>query len=315
MSIDYGYNRTARAGYSHPIQHLPSNSLSDGVAAAGRFIVAPYLPLLRYNDQEFVYTVISTGKILAQDSNGAIVPAGLKLEAEAYAVALGTSVAAADTQALVRYTALDVQNGIKNAKGVLVVENEPVVKSWFTGTTQNLTVGFWCGVAQYDIYAHAGGDNLNATNLNNINFNRQAVVGPLQDYHMQYPVVKDVSTIRSAPLKGISGLVAGPTDVKHGAFITYDRESNFVIAEPGGYGFGTYAVPSIVGQVTGLRVYKNAATGAVIGNHNFLDKVVAPNAATASIMNQIPNSQNDGMGTYITYSNGYAVVEFGLQFR
>ena len=313
---DFGTNQLVREGYQHPIQHIPSNSFSDGIAPAGTFIVAPYLPLLRYNEDKFVYTVISSGKIIALDSNGNVVPAGLRLEAAAYAVALGTSVAAADTQALVRYTATDVANGVRNFAGTLVVENEPVVKSFFTGATLVNTISYYIGVAQYDIFAHAGGtDNLDPTKIKYVNFNRQPSIAPLCDYHMQYPVVKDVATIRTAPLKGIAGLVSTRVNVKLGAFVTYDRESNFIIAQPGDYGFGTTPVEAIVGQVTGLKVFKDEDTGAKVGDHNFLDKVVAPNAATASVLNQVPNSQNDGMGTYITYSNGYAVVQFGLHFR
>ena len=47
------------------------------------------------------------------DSKGQIVPAGLRFEAEAYATALATSVATADAQALVRYSASDVSVTLK----------------------------------------------------------------------------------------------------------------------------------------------------------------------------------------------------------
>jgi len=32
-------------------------------------------------------------------------------------------------------------------------------------------------------------------------------------------------------------------------------------------------------------------------------------------LNALPNSQNDGLGTFIIKSNGYPMVEFGLHFR
>ena len=131
---------------------------------------------------------------------------------------------------------------------------------------------------------------------------------------MQYPVVKDLATIRSAPLAGISAVVATLAQITFGTFITYDRESNFVPCSDL-YGYGTSNPEAIIGQVTGLRVYKDPDTQTVVGTHNWLDKVVAPNAATADLLNQVPSSQNEGMGTYITYSNGYAVVEFGVQTR
>ena len=131
---------------------------------------------------------------------------------------------------------------------------------------------------------------------------------------MQYPVVKDVATIRKAPLAGIAGVVAGKTDITFGTFITYDRESNFVPCDDL-YGYGTANKEAIVGQVTGLRIYKDPDTDVVTGNHNLLDKVVAPNVATANLLNQVPSAHNEGMGTYLTYSGGYAVAEFGIQTR
>lgn len=312
---DYGLNRSAVQGFSIPQQVvIPANTLSEGVSPAGRFIVAPYLPLLRFNVEKDVDVVISSGKVLALDSTGQIVPAGLKLEAAAYAAALVTDVATADAQALVRYSATDVAKGVRNFKGVLVVANEPVVKSWFTGAVQDNTVSYFVGVGQYDIFRHAGGDNISPGTIRNINFNPQPTIAFLSDYHMQYPLVKDVATVRTAALAGISAVVADPTDITFGSFITYDRESNFVPTSDL-YGYGTTPAEAIVGQVTGLRIYKDATTGAVTGNHNLLNKVVAPNAATASLMDQVPNSANSGMGTFITYSNGYGVVEFGIQTR
>lgn len=319
MAIDYnsfGYNRPSATGFSIPQQTIvPTNTLSEGVSPAGRFIVAPYLPLLRTNVEKHVDVVISSGKVLALDSKGQIVPAGLRFEAEAYATALATDVATADAQALVRYTHNDVAKGVRNFKGDLVVANEPVVKSWFTGTTQDNKVSYFVGVGQYDIFRHAGGDNLNPATIRNINLNPQPVIAFLSDYHMQYPVVKDVATIRSAPLAGIAGVVAAPEAITFGTFITYDRESNFVPCSDL-HGYGTSSPEAIVGQVTGLRIYKDPADNdKVVGDHNFLDKIVAPNAATADLLNQVPSSQNSGMGTYLTYSGGYAVAEFGIQTR
>lgn len=309
----FANNTANRTGYEVPLQHTPSHGFSDGISPAGTFRVAPYLPLLRYNEEKFVQIVIATGKIVAFDSKGDIVPAGLRFEAEEYAAALATSVAAADAQALVRYTSTDVQKGVKNFKGVLVTANEPVVKSFFTGTTLDNEVSFYCGVTMGEVFAHAGGNNQNPTQLTNTNFNRQPNIGFMCDYHQQYAVVKDLASVRTAPQVGVAALVAQPTEFAHGTFITYDRESNFVPCAK--HGFGSTDIAAVIGQVTGITIFKNAITGAEVTNHNFLDKVVAPNAATANAMNQIPNSQNNGTGTYLIQSNGYAVVEFGLHFR
>ena len=218
---DYGLNRQANTGFMIPQQDfIPPNTLSDGIAPAGRFIVAPYLPLIRFNPEKHVDVVISSGKVLAMDSVGQIVPAGLRFEADAYATALATSVAAADAQALVRYTSYDVTKGVRNFKGVPVVADEPVVKSFFTGTTQDNTISYFVGVGQYDIFRHAGGDNLTPTALRNINMNIQPVISFLADYHMQYPLVKDVATIRTAPLSGIAGVVSTKSAITFGNILS-----------------------------------------------------------------------------------------------
>ena len=313
----YGLNTVNKTGHDLPLQYVPSNQHSPGIAPAGPFIVAPYLPRLRRDVEKFVYIVISSGKVVAFDKAGFVVPAGLKLEAEAYAAALVTSVAAADAQALVRYSSIDVAEGQKNYKGVAVVANEPVVKSWFTGSTQNNFVSYYAGVAFQNVYQHAGGDNHNPATLNYTNFNPQPTFTILCDYHMQYPVVADAATIRGAALTGIAGIVADPSEYTIGSFITYDRESNFVPANPTGdlHGYGSTDPEAILGQVTGQRIFKNATTGAIIESDNYLDKVVAPNAATASVLNEIPNALNGGMPTFVTYSSGYGVVQFGLHFR
>jgi hypothetical protein len=133
------------------------------------------------------------------------------------------------------------------------------------------------------------------------------------DNHQQYPIVKDLATMRTAPLAGIAAMIGMPSDFGWGSFVTYDRESNFVPAAKHGYGSANPA--SIVGQITGITVFKDPTTNAKVGNHNYLDKVVGPNQATANVLNQLPSSHNDGMGTFLTYSNGYGMVEFGVQTR
>ena len=279
--------RQSVAGFQIPqAPMVPNNGLSDGIAPAGTFIVAPYLPLVRYNEDKFTHVVVGSGKPVALDSNGHVVPAGLRL----------------DTTGIVKYTQVDVDNGVRNAKGELVTVGEAVTASF---ADAGITVGPHIGVAPYDYFRHAGGDNLTPTKTTYINFNPQPVIAVLRDYHMQYPVVADVETVRAAALKGISAVVAKKADIQFGGFVTYDAESNFVID----------AAPSFantIGQITGLRVYKDDTTGKVVGNHNLLDRVIAPNAATQSVLNQVANASNDGMGSFITYSGGWAVAEIGL---
>lgn len=292
---DLGLNRQAKAGFQIPLAPMvPNNGLSDGIAPAGTFRVAPYLPLLRYNDDKYTYVVVGSGRPVAQDSNGAVVPAGLRLDYAAWK--------ADATKALVKYTSLDVQNGIRNAAGNLVTDGEAVVASF---DTAGIKVGPHIGVAPYDYFQHAGGDNLTPTATNYINFNIQPVIAVLRDYHMQYPVVASAAIARTSALKGMSVVIGKKADIEFGGFITYDAESNFVVDTAPSF-VGT------VGQVTGLRVYKDDTTNAVIGDHNLLNRVVAPNAATKSVLDQVANVNNDGLGSFIRYSGGWGVVEFGL---
>ena len=236
--------RQSVAGFQIPqAPMVPNNGLSDGIAPAGTFIVAPYLPLVRFNEDKFTHVVVGSGKPVALDSNGNVVPAGLRL----------------DTTGIVKYTQVDVDNGVRNAKGELVTVGESVTASF---ADAGITVGPHIGVAPYDYFRHAGGDNLTPTKTTYINFNPQPVIAVLRDYHMQYPVVADVATVRAAALKGISAVVAKKADIQFGGFVTYDAESNFVID----------AAPSFantIGQITGLRVYKDDTTGKVVGNHCF----------------------------------------------
>lgn len=120
---NYGLHRQNAVGFSTPQQTFtPPNTLSDGIAPAGRFIVAAYLPHLRYNEEKFTDVVISSGKLVAFDSAGKVVPAGLKKDAEAFA---------AGKDAVIKYTAFDVQRGVRNFAGNLVTAGEAVVASFF----------------------------------------------------------------------------------------------------------------------------------------------------------------------------------------
>ncbi|QHJ78730.1 MAG: hypothetical protein [Bacteriophage sp.] len=307
---NYGLHRQNAVGFSTPQQTFtPPNTLSDGIAPAGRFIVAAYLPHLRYNEEKFTDVVISSGKLVAFDSAGKVVPAGLKKDAEAFA---------AGKDAVIKYTAFDVQRGVRNFAGNLVTAGEAVVASFFDANKVLINgISFFSGVAQYDILQNAGGDNITPTTIDKINFNRQPVISFLADYHMQYPVVKDQATLDTAALVGIAAVVAAPGELLTGAFITYDAHSNFVPCVKGGYGYGDADKEAIVGQVTAVKVFRDATTGKVVDgvDRNFLDKVVAPNVATASVLNKVASNQTEGLGTYLTLSNGYAIAEFGIQTR
>lgn len=303
---NYSIVRQANVGFSIPQQAVtPPNTHSDGIAPAGRFIVAPYLPHLRYNEEKFTDVVISSGKPVAFDAKGNIVPAGYLIELQ--------NVVKDKKPATIKYTQRDVQKGVRNFKGALVQDGEAVVDSFGTDNT----ISYFVGVTQYDVFQHAGGDNINPATIDQINFNPQPVISFLSDYHMQYPVVNTQEDLDRAALKGIAAVLAAPGELLTGAFITYDAQSNFVPAQKGGYGYGDAAKEAIVGQLTSVKVFRDPVTGKIDPqvDRNYLDKVVAPNVATASVLNKVASNQTDGLGTYLTLSNGYAIAVFGIQTR
>lgn len=96
--------------------------------------VAPYLPLGLYIELHDDFYVILQGKVVALDSMGFLVPAGLKLDQEAVEALANFGDGNVDFRSatvtnLTRYTQADVDNLVVNSRGVQVVLNEPVVYS------------------------------------------------------------------------------------------------------------------------------------------------------------------------------------------
>ena len=111
----------------------PNFEYSEGIRPAGSFMPAEYLPSVRFNVYFEEHVVLSGGKIVAFDSNGAIVPAGLREQA---ATAVGLLATALEgTADITLYTQQDVDRGVLNSAGVLVKAGEAVVGSYFTEYT------------------------------------------------------------------------------------------------------------------------------------------------------------------------------------
>lgn len=114
--------------------------------------VAPYLPLQFENERHDEHYVILNGKVLALDSFGYLVPAGLRLQHAFYAAEMSTgaadaatALAAAEAAAgftFTKYTQVDVDNSVLNAAGVAAQVGEPVVHSMFVDSL-GLTVSHW----------------------------------------------------------------------------------------------------------------------------------------------------------------------------
>jgi hypothetical protein len=284
----------------------PNFEYSEGIRPAGSFMPAPYLPQVRFNEYFKEAVVLSAGKVVAFDSNGFIVPAGLALQAAAWQTeALATDVATADAiTSLTRYTADDVKRKVKNAAGVLVVNNEPVVKSFFDQTTPFAaltTVSAPIGVAPYNYWPHPGGDGENPALYNVSNWNLQNKVAFLTRYQLEYPLVEDRATYLNAPFSGIAAFVASAGDVKPGGYVTFDTESNVSYV---GYTFGSVPASNIIGQVT-------AVSGP--GPYGYLERVRTSATGPGGVLDAMPGTATAGLPDVVTYSGGYGIARILLQ--
>lgn len=288
----------------------PNVEFSEGYRPAGEFQIAPYLPLVRYDAYNREFKVLSQGKVVGFDVSGYVVPAGLRLQAAAYKVAadaganIGAGLALGDALTTIdKYTAVDVQNGVKNAAGAAVTVGEPVVKSFFNITALPLvqlnTISSAIGITYMDCWPHPGGDGINPATFNRSNYNLQSRIGFLRYYQIELPLVQDTATYKAAPFPGIAACVAAAGTVKPGMFVSYDLNSNFVVS---GYDYGPFSEEDVLGQVTSVR-------GS--GPFQLLDRVrTAQNGV--SVLEAMPGTATVGKSDTITYSGGYGLVRICL---
>lgn len=291
----------------------PDNKLSEGIDSVERHMPAPWLPLVRYDTEFRTHVVISSQKAVAfatdAKGNQYIVPAGLALDVKLAADAGGNA-----TGAKAKYTIEDVKNGVKNAKGEDVTDGELVVASFFEGAEQKVFVSPFCGINNYNIFRHPGGDGVNPSLYNNYNYNPQPTISYNMDYAFQYAMVKDNAEYAKAPLTGIAAFVGDKAMA--GQFITYDENSNFVLAAED-FTYGTTPVERIIGQVSKVVTFFDPATGVKTGNSfNHLDKVVNMSPFDSSNgLNTMPGLDTKGMTAKIHYANGFGLISFSIQTR
>lgn len=205
----------------------PNFEYSEGIRPAGEFQVAPYLPEVRFNIRLLYPIVVSGGKVVAMDSNGYVVPAGLRKQLVAMnakgAVAKTTTRAgqANDIPGLSRYTIKDVEAGVRNSAGVLAADGEAVVESFISGAncdgTQLITVSKGIGVSSYNYWRHAGGNGENPAQFNSLNFSLQNKVAFVCDYQLELPIVTDRATYLAAPFAGMGSMIATSTAAQQAA--------------------------------------------------------------------------------------------------
>lgn len=282
----------------------PDNKLSEGIDSVQQHRPAPWLPAVRYDKEFRTDIVIPSQKPVAfatdKDGNSWLVPAGFALLVEAN-----------DTN--LKYTAADVKAGVKNAEGNPVTVDEPVITSVIAA---DIKISNFVGIVNYNVFRHAGGDGYNPTYLNYRNYNPQPGVSYNMDYAYEYPMVKDEDTYKAAPMVGIAAFI-GETALP-GQFITYDKDSNFVLASPTDFEYGTTKPTRIIGQVSKVTKLFDPATGDATKNtYHQLNRVI--NAAHLSMpqegLNSLPGMNNKGLITKVSYSNGFGVISFSLQTR
>lgn len=296
---------------SKPI--TPDNKLSEGIDSVERHMPAPWLPLVRFDEEFRTHVVISSQKAVAfatdKAGNQFIVPAGLALDVATAVAASGVA-----TDAKIKYTREDVKNGVLNAKGEEVTDGEAVVASFFDGDTQEVFVSPFCGINNYNVLRHPGGDGVNPTLYRNYNYNPQPTISYNMDYAFQYAMVKDEAAYIKAPLTGIAAFVG--EKAMAGQFITYDVDSNFVLASED-FTYGTTPVERVIGQVSKVTVLLDPTSGEATSNtFNHLDKVMnSIPFNTDSGLGAMPGIGTKGMTAKVHYANGYGLISFSIQTR
>lgn len=289
----------------------PNVEYSEGIRPTGEYMPAPYLPAVRFDQYFEEWKVLSDGKPVSMDSTGFLVPSGLFKEAAAYKAAFdGASSgkqAAADAVATVFYTANDVARGIKNAAGVAVSAGEPVVRSFFniaggSPLAATTTVSQPVGTADYDFWAHPGGDGLNPATFNKYNFNLQHRVGFLTDYVLQLPIVQNNAAYLAAPFTGMAVVIGATGTVLPGQFLSYDNFSNYTSV---GYSYGSADGASILGQVLEVRTDFP---------RDYLDKV-RTRYTELGALEAMPGTATNGLSHEMYYSGGYGMVTINLTTR
>lgn len=282
INPDMGYKPYNQTGFVTPdIEH------SEGMRPAGSFMPANYLPQVRFDIFFKTAIVVSAGKPVAFDSNGRLVPAGLALE-----LALG----AASTLV---YTQADVDQGTLNAQGVLATVGEKVVTSMIAA---GITVSNHVGIAPYNYFKAPGGDGENPVDYTFGGFNAQHKVAFLTDYVIRVPVAT-AAGYTTAVMPGITALIGNTGTVKPGQYITYDKDSNFVVADAAyGKGANPERVAGMVLQVeTGNPALMNIIRSPTVGTDKFGDPLARLNGTATG-----------GKEQAVYYANGYATATINL---
>lgn len=172
---------------------------------------ATWLPTARYDYENDWYIVVSVGKVVAQDREGKLVPAGLR---KAFNKSSGTTI--------LSYTATDVEQLITDlttgeyvTAAVSYTEAEvtqALKERGLIRSTERATdfISKPVGIASYNYYAPAGSDHFNPATLKKNNFRPQALAAITCDYCITLPVVpkeQTTETMANDRTGGATGLL------------------------------------------------------------------------------------------------------------
>jgi hypothetical protein len=188
----------------------PNWEWSESHRPHAEWTVAGWLPVQRYETEIEAWFTVSAGKVVAEDTEGHLVPAGLK---KTFNVATGTTV--------LTYTANDVAaNVIDLTTGVAVAGATSYTEAQLTVAlrerglirhTQRATdfISKPVGIATYNYYKAPGSDHYNPANLYQHNFRPQALVAITCDYVGTYPVLPALATTEATAnrMGGAAGLM------------------------------------------------------------------------------------------------------------
>ena len=156
---------------------------------------APWLPVQRYEIEIEAWYVVSAGKVVAEDRNGNLVPAGLR---KAFNKAQGTTV--------LTYTADDVADSVMDlTTGAAVAAAGSYTEAEVTEALRERGlirpderamdfVSKPIGIASYNYFKAPGSDWYNPRNLTSHNFRPQALTAVTCDYAITLPVLPAVET-------------------------------------------------------------------------------------------------------------------------
>jgi hypothetical protein len=315
--------------------------------------VAPYLPLQLFVEKHNEYYVVLQGKVVALDSMGFLVPAGYAIEqetAEGLAnwgsgnVNFTSANASAD---FIRYSQADVDNGVKNSRGIAVTLNEPVIYSMIRmdgnplqaysdsdvtvdcdgAMTFAVTIGDHIGCASgswlrtsMDTISRASNAHLfNTGSATGMEARKAEDDGTLErnehwrlqmepktvrtNYCLILPVVDSYDPLIEGQMVAVADDI---TDFVRGSRVTFDRDSNIVVAEPEAVTVGGALQADIQDAVdaalASLKKYHNRIVGQVIKidtRHpkSLLDKVKTRWDASIpgfEALDRMPGSATDG---------------------